>query len=334
TVNASTNGWLQAWIDFDRNGSWTNNAEQVLTNRSLVSGANVIAFAVPSGALAGSTAARFRFSTAANVPVDGDAPDGEVEDHELTLVAETDLAIASVRSTNAIAVGSNLVYAITVTNAGPALAGSVVLNDTLPLGVGFVSAVTSQGDCGLSGNNVNCSLGNLAAGASALVTITVIPTVAGGLTNVVSVSSAATELNGGNNSVATTGAAYFFPVILTAPQSQTVTNGGTASFSVGASATAPRYQWRLNAVALSGATNATLTIPNVQPSQAGPYTVSVSNAVGSVVSPAATLTVLVPVSITTQPASQTVSTGATVVLSVTVTGSAPLTYQWQRNGGD
>src|SRR5205807_4363891 len=65
------------------------------------------------------------------------------------------------------------------------------------------------------------------------------------------------------------------------------------------------------------------------------FTVVVSNAAGSVTSRAAALTVnaaLVAPTITTQPASQTVSTGQKATFRVTAAGTAPLSYQWQRNG--
>src|SRR5436190_14187100 len=65
------------------------------------------------------------------------------------------------------------------------------------------------------------------------------------------------------------------------------------------------------------------------------FTVVVSNAASSVTSNAAALTVnaaLVAPTITTQPASQTVSVGQTATFTVTATGTAPLSYQWQKNG--
>ena len=53
---------------------------------------------------------------------------------------------------------------------------------------------------------------------------------------------------------------------------------------------------------------------------------------GNVTSNAATLTVNVPPSITTQPASQTVTVGQTATFTVTATGTGTLTYQWKKNG--
>lgn len=85
------------------------------------------------------------------------------------------------------------------------------------------------------------------------------------------------------------------PMITTEPQSQTVIAGQGASFAVGADGTPPlSYQWSLGNTALVGATNATLTLINVQPANAGDYSVVVSNLVGSVPSAVATLVVTNP----------------------------------------
>ena len=87
-------------------------------------------------------------------------------------------------------------------------------------------------------------------------------------------------------------ASYVGPVITTQPTNLTATVNGTAFFTVAASGTAPLiYQWNFNGTNLAGATNATLTINNVQPWQAGNYFVTVSNPVGAVVSSNAVLTV-------------------------------------------
>ena len=71
------------------------------------------------------------------------------------------------------------------------------------------------------------------------------------------------------------------PAITTQPAlSQTVLATNPATFTVVATgAPAPSYQWKLNSVDLAGATNATLTLPAVTLSDAGNYTVVVSNGV-------------------------------------------------------
>lgn len=82
------------------------------------------------------------------------------------------------------------------------------------------------------------------------------------------------------------------PSIVSSPQSQAVTAGTNVTLSVIATGSPPlNYQWRLNGVALPGATNSTLSLANVQDKDAGAYTVVVSNSAGSVASAAAQLTV-------------------------------------------
>src|SRR5207249_5375904 len=87
---------------------------------------------------------------------------------------------------------------------------------------------------------------------------------------------------------------------------------------------------------IGGATAASYTTPATVTSDSGAqFTVVVSNAVGSVTSNAAALTVnSAPVAptITTQPASQTVTAGQTATFTAAATGTAPRTYQWQKNG--
>jgi len=122
------------------------------------------------------------------------------------------------------------------------------------------------------------------------------------------------------------------PLITTQPANQVVTVGGTASFSVTASGTLPlSYQWNFDGTNLVGATNIVLTLVNVQLSQAGNYTVLVTNSYGSILSSNATLTVLAPPIILVQPTNQTVVGGGAASFSVTASGTLPLSYQWSFN---
>ncbi|MFN0068111.1 MAG: lamin tail domain-containing protein [Limisphaerales bacterium] len=83
------------------------------------------------------------------------------------------------------------------------------------------------------------------------------------------------------------------PQIVTPPQSQSRTAGGTATFSVVATGTPPLfYQWLFGPNPLGAQTNGTLTLTNISAANAGEYRVVVSNAVDSVTSAAATLTVM------------------------------------------
>jgi hypothetical protein len=109
--------------------------------------------------------------------------------------------------------------------------------------------------------------------------------------------------------------------------------GQNASFSVVANGSAPfSYQWNFDGTAMSGDTNAWLTLTNVQTAQAGSYTVVVVNPAGSVASQVASLTVNIPPGITTQPQSQVVAQSQNASFSVLANGSAPFSYQWNFNG--
>ncbi len=123
------------------------------------------------------------------------------------------------------------------------------------------------------------------------------------------------------------------PSINTPPQSQTVGVGNNVTFSVAASGVGTlSYQWRKNSSTIGGATGSSYTINNVQTGDAGSFDVIVSNIGGSTTSGAATLTVVPPPSITTPPASQTVVAGRGLYLTVSASGTAPLSYQWRKNG--
>ncbi|HEV3421945.1 MAG TPA: DUF4082 domain-containing protein [Candidatus Acidoferrum sp.] len=124
------------------------------------------------------------------------------------------------------------------------------------------------------------------------------------------------------------------PSISSQPASKTVTVGQTASFSVTATGTAPlTYQWQKNGAAISGATSSSYTTPTTTSTDNGAlFTVVVSNSVGKVTSGSATLTVNSSPAITAQPVSKTVIAGQTATFAVTATGTAPLSYQWSKNG--
>ncbi len=97
------------------------------------------------------------------------------------------------------------------------------------------------------------------------------------------------------------------------------------------------YQWRRNGVNISGATSASYSLnpTSAAADNGAQFSVLVVNGAGSATSATATLTVNpppVPPSITTQPASLTVTAPGAANFSVVATGDAPLSYQWKRNG--
>jgi pectate lyase len=123
------------------------------------------------------------------------------------------------------------------------------------------------------------------------------------------------------------------PSIVNPPTSLIVTQGQPAAFSVQAAGTAPLgYQWYFNTnTLLGGQTSSNLNIGSAQATNAGMYSVRVSNVGGSVTSAPAALTVLLPPGITTQPQSQSIQESNSVNFSVVATGTASLTYQWYFN---
>lgn len=85
------------------------------------------------------------------------------------------------------------------------------------------------------------------------------------------------------------------PTISTQPQGRSASLGSAVEFSVVATGRpAPTYQWQFNGVDIAGATTATHSIPSVQGLHGGRYSVVVTNALGSVISSSATLTVTGP----------------------------------------
>jgi hypothetical protein len=89
------------------------------------------------------------------------------------------------------------------------------------------------------------------------------------------------------------------PAITTQPLTQTVLPGTNVSFSVSATGSAPLgYQWRFAGTNLDNSTASSLSLSTVQPSQAGPYSVVISNTAGMITSSTANLRILVSPTIT------------------------------------
>jgi immunoglobulin I-set domain protein len=129
------------------------------------------------------------------------------------------------------------------------------------------------------------------------------------------------------------------PAFTSQPASQTVTVGQSAVFSVMVTGTAPlTYQWQKNNANISGATATSYTTPaTISGDNGATFRVVVTNSAGSATSNSAMLTVTassVGPSITTQPANETVTVGQTATFSVLAAGTAPLTFQWQKNNAN
>ncbi len=124
------------------------------------------------------------------------------------------------------------------------------------------------------------------------------------------------------------------PAISTQPTATLNAAVGTSpSLTVVASGTAPlAYQWRKDGVPVPGATSATLAFPVAQIIQSGSYTVVISNNAGTATSTAANVQIGLPPVITVQPLPALGRLDDFAEFATAVTGSAPLSYQWRRNG--
>jgi hypothetical protein len=211
------------------------------------------------------------------------------------------------------------------------------VNQTVTAGQTATFSITATGTTPLS-YQWQKNGANIAGATSSSYTTPATTTSDSGSTFVVVVSNSAGNVTS-NTATLTVNPAPVAPTITTQPTNQAVTAGQSATFSVVATGTAPlNYQWQKNGTNISGASSPSYTTPATTTADSGStFVVVVSNSAGSATSNAATLTVNpapVAPTITTQPANQTVTPGQTATFSVTATGTAPLSYQWQKNGAN
>jgi formylglycine-generating enzyme required for sulfatase activity len=121
------------------------------------------------------------------------------------------------------------------------------------------------------------------------------------------------------------------PRIITQPSSIAITRGDATTLNVVVSGTAPlRFEWYEGAAGTFtkrvGTNSSSFTTPALITTTS--YWVRVLNSSGVVNSATATVTVNLPPTITTQPASVTIASGDTTTLRVVASGTGPLSYQW------
>ncbi|NLV42253.1 MAG: immunoglobulin domain-containing protein [Candidatus Hydrogenedentes bacterium] len=140
TVTATASCFLDVWVDFGQNGSWSDPGDQVFAAQPLNAGTNALSIAVPAGAVLGANAfARFRVSSAPVGMPTGAAADGEVEDYRFEIVPPAPVVSAEPSHTPGT---ENTVFWSAVTGADtyramlspdPAFIGSPVTADWAPL---------------------------------------------------------------------------------------------------------------------------------------------------------------------------------------------------------
>jgi choice-of-anchor B domain-containing protein len=116
-------------------------------------------------------------------------------------VLQADLAVSGMDAPDPVVEGFQFDYTIDITNTGPEPASNVTLTNELPAGVSYVQVISSQGGCSETGGTATCSLGVLADGTSATVTVTVTAITPGNWGNTVSVGADEIDSNMANNEV-------------------------------------------------------------------------------------------------------------------------------------
>jgi uncharacterized repeat protein (TIGR01451 family) len=112
---------------------------------------------------------------------------------------EADVSVLKTDSPDPVGIEQNLMYILTIRNSGPDSATGVVLVDTLPASVQFVSATPTQGSCTRIGQLVTCNLGTIENGGTVRVTIVVITLDNGTIINTAEVNATEPDPNRRNN---------------------------------------------------------------------------------------------------------------------------------------
>jgi sugar lactone lactonase YvrE len=123
------------------------------------------------------------------------------------------------------------------------------------------------------------------------------------------------------------------PLVLTPPPSQSAPAGSSVLLTCVTSGTAPlSYQWLFDGTNIPGATDAALSVTNLQAADAGSYQLLLTNSVGQALGAATVLSVTGAPMIAANPGSLSALAGATVTFGVAAVGASPLSYQWSLNG--
>ncbi len=120
-----------------------------------------------------------------------------------TVQTRADLVITKFDAPDPALVTNPITHTIIITNNGPSDAQNVVVTDTLPAGMGQVSAGASQGSC-TGGSPVVCNLGPVTRNATATVTLIVTSSLTGLQINQATVSSSTSDPGPGSNTASAT----------------------------------------------------------------------------------------------------------------------------------
>ena len=185
-----------------------------------------------TGELAGTIdpAARGVFEFTVQVADEDVPPQTDTQLLSISVDASADLSIAKLDDPDPAVAGNDLTYTITVSNAGPSTAMAVVITDSLPGSASFVSA---SAGCAEAAGQVQCAVGTLAPGTSAMVTVAVRPTAPGILVNTASVTAAETDPTSPNVATASTTVTASADLALTISDApDPVVSGGNITYTL------------------------------------------------------------------------------------------------------
>ncbi|HXU31496.1 MAG TPA: ExeM/NucH family extracellular endonuclease, partial [Thermoanaerobaculia bacterium] len=159
-----------------------------------------VTFTAPCSISASAAGSLTNTASVAGVATDPSSGNNSATDTD-TLVGQADIALAKSVDNASPGMGSNVVFTVTATNNGPSDATGVAVNDLLPVGLAFVSATPSTGS--YSNTTGVWTIGSLANGASATLTITATVNRLQAMVNQASKSAAGEVDSRGSNNTAT-----------------------------------------------------------------------------------------------------------------------------------
>ena len=297
-VTVSASGFLDAWIDFNRDGDWDDPGEQVLTSEPVATGTRTFSVTVPCDAVPTAVSfARFRLSSAGGLAFDGLAMDGEVEDYQIQIQPNCTAPVVATQPDGV----------------------SGCVGDA----VSFTVSVSGSAPFGYQWHKDGASLAG--ANGATLTFASLTPADAGSYTCVI------TNPCGSVTSQAAVLTVREAPGVQVHPVDHEVCPGDAVTFSVTAVGSEPlQYQWRKDGVDLPGENSPLLAIPSA--SAEGSYTCLVSNGCGTVVSNAGNLALKEPVATPASPVAATVCLGQGLTLEAEAQGTPPFSFQWRRDG--
>jgi 6-phosphogluconolactonase (cycloisomerase 2 family) len=172
-ITASAAGVIDAWVDFNGDGDWSDAGERIATAYPVSAGVNTLVFAVPPDTLpAAAVASRFRLSSAGVAGPGGLAADGEVEDYWVATGSGADLGVAASGTTVA-DWNQPFTFTMTVTNGGPndIAGGTVTVVMNADAGAVTWTCAATNGTCTSGGSGEISDTIDLAAGGTLVYTI-------------------------------------------------------------------------------------------------------------------------------------------------------------------